>query len=74
MSLLDPVLSSALSGLRRRLEALESENARSEAKVAELQDRLASRDTALPPQQAHNPTIRDNPEGELRTVLRGGLT
>ena len=41
--LLDPALSSALVGLRQRLEALESENARSEAKVAELEDKLASR-------------------------------
>ena len=36
-------LSAALTGLRQRLEALESENARSEAKVAELEDKLAER-------------------------------
>lgn len=38
----DPALSSALVSLRKRLDALEEENARSESKVAELEDKLAA--------------------------------
>lgn len=57
----DPALSAALVGLRQRLEALESENARSEAKVAELEDKLASR--AADPAFARS----SREDGELRS-------
>ncbi|KAK9894543.1 hypothetical protein P389DRAFT_97911 [Cystobasidium minutum MCA 4210] len=64
----DPALSSALSGLRRRLEALESENARSEAKVAELQDRLAAQGPSPPSGRSANPDLGDNPHHFVETL------
>jgi len=51
-------VSSALEDMRRRLEFLESENARSEAKVVELQDRLAGRN-ALSGKQADTHKTND---------------